>query len=116
METTGRTVLIVDDNLSIRNLLRLTLELGDFEVVGEAQDATEALSIASEFLPTLVILDHMLPQVTGEDTAGLIREAVPGIRIVAFSAVIDERPDWADAHLRKLDVPELPDLLETLVA
>lgn len=58
MERT-RKILAVDDNPSIRRLIRLTLE-GPYEVL-EAEDGVTAMALVREHLPDLVILDIMMP-------------------------------------------------------
>jgi two-component system, OmpR family, phosphate regulon response regulator PhoB len=58
------TILIVEDEGSIRTLVRHTLEMADYEV-NEAEDAKQALTIISMKHPELIILDWMLPYYSG---------------------------------------------------
>lgn len=55
-----RTVLIVDDQPDIRQLAHMTMELGDFEL-HEADNGLDALWMAYELHPTIVLLDVMMP-------------------------------------------------------
>ncbi len=76
-----RKVLIADDEEGVRRLVRLTLEDGDMEIY-EAADGEEALTMAREQHPDLLLLDVMMPKVTGvevcrslkadEDTADIV--------------------------------------------
>jgi diguanylate cyclase (GGDEF)-like protein len=108
--TVGR-VLIVDDDHDIRFALRLQCELQGFHVVGEAADGEEAFALAAGQKPDVVLLDYGLPGVSGEDVASRLREICPEVCIVAFSGILDRRPPWADAFLRKTDISEVTRVL-----
>jgi DNA-binding NarL/FixJ family response regulator len=108
------TIMIVDDHKSIRDLVRLVFELDGFTVVGEAADGREAVTLGEKLHPDVVILDYEMPHQDGEATAAGLRERCPEARIVAFSGVLESKPDWADAYLRKTDVEELTDVVITL--
>jgi DNA-binding NarL/FixJ family response regulator len=64
------TVLIVDDDAGIREVVRRMLESGGFNVVAEASDATEADTVLAKLSPELVLVDVQLP---GEDGLELTR-------------------------------------------
>ncbi len=115
-KTSRRTVLIVDDDEDIRDALRLLFTLEGFEVVGEAADGMEAVRIAERHQPAFVILDYRMPLLNGEATARLLRSSTPRSRIVAFSAVLEAKPYWADAYLNKDRISEIAPLVERLVA
>jgi len=70
-----RTVLIVDDHPSFRATARALLESEGFVVVGEARDGQEALQLAEELHPEVVLLDVQLPDTTGFALAAEIGEA-----------------------------------------
>jgi CheY-like chemotaxis protein len=108
-------VLIVDDDENIRYALRLLFEFEDFQVT-EAASGPEAVARALRDDPGFVVLDYMMPGMTGEKTAGLLRSVVPDARIVAFSAILDDKPVWADAFLNKERISEIAPLLTNLVA
>lgn len=113
--TTSQTVLIVDDDEEIRHVLRLLCETEGMEVIGEAATGVEAVPQALRHQPDVVILDYMLPRLDGEGTAEILRAVVPGTKIVAFSAILDSQPGWADAYLNKERISELMPLLQTLI-
>jgi DNA-binding NarL/FixJ family response regulator len=61
----GVTVLIVDDHPSFRASARTLLEAEGYKVIGEAENAAEALQFARELEPDLVLLDVQLPDLDG---------------------------------------------------
>lgn len=68
-----KKILIVDDELALRLLVRETLELYDYEVY-EGKDGGEALDLVCELNPDLVILDVMMPKVSGYEALTNIRK------------------------------------------
>lgn len=108
------TIMIVDDHKSIRDLVRLVFESDGFTVVGEAVDGLEAVSLSERVHPDVVILDYQMPYMDGEATAAELRHRCPEARIVAFSGVLESKPDWADAYLLKTEIDELTDVVITL--
>jgi CheY-like chemotaxis protein len=65
----GTTVLIVDDHPSFRLTARALLESEGYEVVGEAENGVQALRLAAELSPDLVLLDVQLPDFDGFEVA-----------------------------------------------
>ena len=79
-------VLLVDDVPDIRFMLRLTITRDErFEVVGEAEDGHEAVRLAEELEPNVIILDLAMPKMDGLQAIPRIRQAAPGVRILVFS-------------------------------
>jgi CheY-like chemotaxis protein len=109
-ETTRGKVLLVDDEDPIRNLVRILLEEEGYSIM-EARDGVEAISIAVAQQPDTVVLDFFMPRLDGEGTVEILRATVPGVRIVAFSAVLQAAPPWADAFLPKSSIGEIAPLL-----
>jgi DNA-binding NarL/FixJ family response regulator len=69
----GARVLIVDDHALLRDAIRVALELAGHEVVGEAGDGYEAIRLAEELCPAIVLMDVSLPGIDGiEATRRLI--------------------------------------------
>lgn len=113
--TATKTVLIVDDDEEIRHVLRLLCESEGLEVVGEAANGVVAVPMALKAQPDFVILDFMLPRLDGEGAAEILRAVTPKSKIVAFSAILDSQPVWADAYLNKDRITELMPLLRTFI-
>lgn len=79
-------ILIVDDAEDIRMLLRLKLaHQGRYDVVGEAEDGLGAVEQARTLQPDLVVLDMAMPKMDGLQALPLIRDAVPGVRVIVLS-------------------------------
>src|SRR5918994_2134824 len=109
------TVLIVDDDIEVRHVLRLLCESENFEVIGEASNGVEAVPLALKHQPDFVILDYKLPRLDGEGAAEIMRSISPSSKIVAFSAVLEKQPEWADAYLNKERISDLMPLLQTFI-
>ncbi len=78
--------LLVDDHSLVRAGLRTLLDSIDgVVVVAEAGNGEEALRLAAEFHPDLVVMDIAMPLLSGLDAAALIREALPGTRVLILS-------------------------------
>ena len=80
------SVLIVDDHPGFRRIARALLEAEGFEVVGEATDGEEALRIAAELAPTLVLLDVQLPGIDGFEVASKLTAGGGGPDVVLVSS------------------------------
>lgn len=111
----NKTVLIVDDDEEVRHVLRLLCEAEHMAVIGEASNGAEAVPLALNHQPDFVILDCKLPKLDGKGAAEVLRAVVPGTKIVAFSAFLEERPLWADAYLNKDRISELMPLLRSFI-
>jgi DNA-binding NarL/FixJ family response regulator len=86
----------VDDQRLFRQSLRLLLEQDpDIQVVGETPDAVEAVVVATETRPDLILMDVELPGLSGPKAAALIHQRAPHIKILMLS-VHDE-----DAQIRE---------------
>ena len=104
-----KRVLIVDDEPDIRLVVRLFAEANGHEVVGEAADGREAIEGARQHRPDAIVLDVMMPGMTGLDALPEIREACPDATVVIYSVLgIDASvPELADQWVQKGDPLEL---------
>lgn len=113
-------VLVVDDEIDLRKLVKVALEFDEqLVVVGVAGSAAEAVEAAQRTSPDLIVLDNKLGGgETGLEIATQLRQAIPGVRLVLFSAsadVIDLRDSAVDAVLDKTDIARLPELVHRLL-
>ncbi|MEM9675204.1 MAG: response regulator [Cyclobacteriaceae bacterium] len=83
----SKTVLIVDDSLFMRTLIKKALISGGFEVVGEATNGEEALDMAFEHLPDYITLDNILPDMIGTDILAIFKEEDLPSKVLLISAV-----------------------------
>ena len=106
-----RNVLVIDDDVSIQNVLTVALESDDavdqIKVVSSGHDA---LRLESDFVPDLVVLDFWMPGMNGAQAAAELRKRYPEARIIAYSGVLEETPEWADGHVVKGDIPDFGSL------
>ena len=80
------TVLLVDDHALVRKGFRRMLEDdAAIAVVGEASDGTEAVRLANELKPTVIVMDCALPGISGIEAARRIREKQPQAKILMLS-------------------------------
>jgi DNA-binding NarL/FixJ family response regulator len=85
------TVLLADDNKLVRSGFRKILELeADLEVVGEAKDGRQAISMAKKLLPAVILMDFTMPQLNGLQATRHIHEAIPAIKVLMLSMHSDE--------------------------
>ena len=79
-------ILLVDDHPLLRQALRNVLEKqDDFEIVAEAGDGEEAVRLATELVPNVVIMDISMPKVNGLEATRQIKEKCPHIAILVLT-------------------------------
>ena len=83
-------ILIVDDHPLTRDALAALLAQNGFDVIGQASGGQEAIAIARELQPGLVLLDLSMPEMDGLTALPLIREVSPESEIVVLTASEDE--------------------------
>lgn len=91
-------ILLVDDDPNIRRGLRMNLALEpDFSVVGEAGDGWEALRLARELQPDVVVIDVRLPSLDGLGAAERLRQSQPQCAVIILT-LYDEPSNRARAE------------------
>lgn len=85
------SVLLVEDQCLVRSGIHALLEAhADVRVVGEAADGEEAVRLAMELRPELVLMDLRLPKVDGIEATRRIKEAQDGVEVLVLSAYEDD--------------------------
>lgn len=85
---TAARVMLVDDDPDIRLMLSMRLSADErFVVVSEARDGQEAINLAEDACPDMIILDLNMPVLDGIHTLPLIKRVCPAAKVVIFSAV-----------------------------
>jgi len=108
----AKRILVIDDEPDVLKMLLLRLEKTGYEVTGGV-DSKEALDLAREIVPDLIILDVYLPDMNGDDVARTMKEdkKLKGIPIILISATATSvaqraRECKADGCLAKPFEPE----------
>lgn len=84
-------VLLAEDHVVVREGLRTLLEAeGDIQVVGEAGSGREAVQLARQLRPDVIVMDIAMPRLNGLEATRQIRKEFPGVRILILSAHSDE--------------------------
>ncbi|RYZ97554.1 MAG: response regulator, partial [Moraxellaceae bacterium] len=84
---TGRKILIVDDESAIRDMLRVALEMADYDCI-EASNAQDAHALIVDEKPDLILLDWMMPGTSGIELARRLKrdEVTADIPIIMLTA------------------------------
>ncbi|MBO0709443.1 MAG: response regulator transcription factor [Candidatus Dormibacteraeota bacterium] len=90
-------VLIADDHALFRRGLEMVLAEEDgIDLVGQASDGAEAVQVASETVPDVVLMDIRMPKTSGIEAARQMKEAAPSAKIVMLT-ISDEEDDLFEA-------------------
>ena len=81
------TILLVDDHEVVRQGVRAFLEAHpEFDVVGEANNGTEAVTMVEDFVPDVVLMDLIMPGMDGVEATRLIKTVSPRTQIVVLTS------------------------------
>jgi DNA-binding NarL/FixJ family response regulator len=84
-------VLVADDHSVVRRGLRGFLELNDdFELVGEASNGEEAVQMAQQLKPDVVLMDILMPRMDGIQATAAIRKSLPDTEVIALTSVLED--------------------------
>lgn len=84
-------VLIADDHTIMRQGLKALLKNEtDIEVIAEAANGLEAIQLARELVPDVIVMDMTMPEANGIEASRQILEENPAIRIIILSMVLDQ--------------------------
>lgn len=116
-------VVIVDDHVALRRGMELLLRRQGHHVVGTADDAESAEALILRRRPDIALIDLALPGESGADLTRRLLTGEPGMRIVLYTGVVDERLllDGLDAGaagfaLKSGDPEELDEAIRTVAA
>jgi len=80
------SVLLVEDHAMVRKGLRTILELeGDIDVVAEADNGREAVALAEEFRPDVVVMDISMPGLNGLEATSQIKDRISDVNILVLT-------------------------------
>jgi len=80
-----KNILVVDDNPSIRYLIKSLLENTGYTICGEAEDGADAIEKAKQLKPDLICLDLSMPRMNGAEAASVLKRLMPAVPIILFT-------------------------------
>ncbi len=84
-------VMIVDDHAVVRSgLAAFLLAYDDLDLVGEASSGEEAIRLCATKAPDVVLMDMMMPGMTGAEATGLLRKAHPAVQVIGLTSFKDD--------------------------
>jgi two-component system chemotaxis response regulator CheY len=83
----SKSVLIVDDSIYMRSLIKSALTGAGYNVVGEAQNGEQAIDLAIELQPDLITLDNILPDMMGFEILKVLKDEGVESKVIMVSAV-----------------------------
>jgi DNA-binding NarL/FixJ family response regulator len=84
-------ILITDDHGVVRQGLRMFLSLDpELEVIGEAENGKEALAMARELKPDVILMDLLMPVMDGIAATEAIRRELPDVEVIALTSVLED--------------------------
>lgn len=85
-------ILLADDHVMLRQgTLALLQREADIEVIGQASDGRQAVDLAHDLRPDIVVMDVRMPELSGVEATRLIREALPEVQVLVLTAHDDEQ-------------------------
>lgn len=117
-------IVIADDYAVVRTGLRMFLEADpELEVVGEAESGEDAVAVAQEHAPDLVLMDLMMPGMGGVAATAAIRRALPETQVVALTSILEDKTVVAAIKagaigylLKDIQIEELRQAVKTAAA
>ncbi|ENU81736.1 MULTISPECIES: response regulator transcription factor GacA [unclassified Acinetobacter] len=85
------SVLVVDDHELVRTgICRMLADHADVEVIGQAESGEEALTLARQYRPNVVLLDVNMPGIGGVETTRRLLQITPETKVIAVSGLAEE--------------------------
>ena len=89
----AKSVLIVDDNATIRQILCRVFTSEEFSVCSQAENGREAVEKAQKMHPDLIVMDLSMPEMNGIQATSTLRRSMVQIPIILFSEYADALSD-----------------------
>lgn len=83
-------LMLADDHRMLREGLRRSMTDQGFDIVGEARDGDEAIRLAEELEPEVILMDVTMPEVDGVEATRQIKQLFPDIRVVMLTMHADQ--------------------------
>lgn len=84
-------IVIADDHAVVRQGLKMFLmDDPEFEVIGEAQNGAEALKLAHDLKPDVILMDLLMPVMDGITAIGQVRKECPDTEVIALTSVLED--------------------------
>ena len=83
-------LMLADDHRMLREGLRRSMTEHGFDVVGEAADGAEAVDMAGELTPDVILMDVTMPELDGVEATRLVKAANPAIRVIMLTMHADQ--------------------------
>lgn len=118
----ARVLVVVEDDVEMRQLIKFMLQSEDgIEIIGEVATSEEAIALAEQAQPDLVVLDHFIDgDVMGLDLSRDLKRVAPKMKIILFSShdlkIEADREPAIDTFLNKKDMQLLPEAVKELLA
>lgn len=82
--------MLADDHRMLREGLRRSMTEHGFDVVGEASDGAEAVDMAGELTPDVILMDVTMPELDGVEATRLVKAANPAVRVIMLTMHADQ--------------------------
>jgi len=116
-------ILVVDDESSVRCTLHYyMMDHKDIEIIAFAKTGQEAIDLTLQLKPDILVLDMMLPGISGVEVCRHIRKTNPDVKILGISghnerSYIEQMINaGASGFLNKMRIPEMPEAVRTLMS
>jgi DNA-binding NarL/FixJ family response regulator len=84
-------IILADDHSVVRQGLRMFLALDpELEIVGEAADGAEAVRLAHQLKPDVILMDMLMPVMDGIQATAIVRRELPDTEVIALTSVLED--------------------------
>jgi DNA-binding NarL/FixJ family response regulator len=118
----SKTILVADDNAMIRkSLCRIFETEEDYDLCAEAVNGEEAIALAMQHKPDLIVLDYRMPGMNGVEAAYELKRIMPNVPIILFTIHADAlkyalgRSSPIDLIVAKSDAIHIVDHIRSLI-